>query len=190
MVFLNNVLHEKLAQQSRPEAADAARLGELLEQTQRHIRQLARGLHPFPMEPKGLMSALAQLAESTAQLHRVACRFDCPHPVLVPDNDVATHLFRIAQEAVTNALRHAKGVRAITLSLREDDHTLQLFIQDNGGGMAPRQGPPTGLGLPIMRHRAEAVGATLDIVPVKPRGTRIQCCVPLARTNLPQTNQS
>ena len=179
--YLNNVLHEKLAQKSLPEADDSERLAQLLEQAKSQVRQLARGLHPVAIVPDGLMTALGQLADSVAQLHRVGCRFDCPKPVLIADNVVATHLFRIAQEAVNNALRHGRA-RQITLALTANNGTLDLQVQNDGRILpARRQGEP-GLGLQIMKSRSEAMGAVLEVRPLLPGGMLVRCSVPLPKS--------
>jgi PAS domain S-box-containing protein len=178
MVYLNNVLHEKLAQKSFPEAGDARRLGQLLENAKVQIRQVAHGLHPVFPEANGLMTALAQLADSVVKLHRVSCRFNCPRPVLLSDNVVATHLFRIAQEAVNNAIQHGRS-RRITLGLRETDGHVRLQVQDNGRGWSGRLRKSAGLGLQIMKSRSEAMGGSLEIQHTVPRGTVVRCVVPL-----------
>ncbi len=104
----------------------------------------------------------------------MTCVFDCPEPVLVADNLIATHLYLIAQEAVHNAVKHAR-CQNIRISV-ESNHLLVLRVQDDGIGI-PDQ--PTenhsGLGLRIMRNRAAIIGATLTIEPAKPAGTVVTC---------------
>ena len=126
------------------------------------------------------MAALIDLVNRTKQAGKVTCVFDCPKPVLVEDNLVATHLYLIAQEAVHNAVKHAR-CRNIRISV-ESDHLLVLRVQDDGIGIP---GQPAenhgGLGLRIMRNRAAIIRATLTIEPAKPAGTVVTCA--LARKN-------
>ena len=179
MRYLNNVLQEKLAQKSLPEAADAQRLAQLLDQAKSQIRQLARGLHPVSPEALGLMTAMRQLADNVARLHNVVCRFDCPRPVLIADNVVATHLFRIAQEAVNNAIQHGRA-RQITLGLKADNGSLDLEVTNDGRSRATRRPRQQGIGLQIMKSRSEAMGAVLHVRSLAPRGMLVRCSVPLA----------
>ena len=179
MRYLNNVLHEKLFQKSLPEAADAERLAQLLDHTRSQIRQLASGLHPVFPEPNGLMTALRQLAAGTAELHSISCCLDCPAPVLLCDNSTATHLFRIAQEAVNNALQHGRADE-IRISLAAQDDTVCLQIQDDGKGWRARPAKNThGLGIQIMKYRSELMGAALEFRPSPSRGLLVRCTVPL-----------
>ncbi|HYT59732.1 MAG TPA: PAS domain S-box protein [Haliangiales bacterium] len=183
--FLNNVLHEKLARKSLPEAADAERLAQLLDQAKSQLRQLARGLHPVPAAPQGLMTALEQLAGNVAQIHDISCRFDCPQPVHVVDNVVATHLFRIAQEAVNNALQHGRA-RHITLALSADNGTLYLLVQNDGRGARRPRGPDQSLGLQIMNSRSQVMGAALVVRPAGPRGMLVRCSMPITGLSSPK----
>jgi signal transduction histidine kinase len=125
------------------------------------------------------MSALLDLATRTLQESKVTCAFDYPKPFLVEDNLVATHLYLMAQEAVRNAVKHAR-CRSIRISV-ESDHDLVLRVQDDGIGIADQAAEGHGgLGLRIMRNRAAIIRATLTIEPAKPTGTVITCV--LART--------
>jgi nitrate/nitrite-specific signal transduction histidine kinase len=103
--FRNSVLVQQLAKQ-REAKAEAGRIGELIRDVTRQARLLAKGLSPMQLECDSLMSALEELTSNASKLFSVCCRFACPQPVLVEDNTVATHLYRIAQEAITNAVRH------------------------------------------------------------------------------------
>ena len=116
-------------------------------------RNLARGLHPVEPEQNGLMVALESLAARTKYLFQVRCHFTCRRPVLVEDNTVATHLYRIAQEAVTNAIKHGKPGR-IEISLTETPGRINLAVKDDGSGMPARPRKKAGMGLRIMRYRA------------------------------------
>ncbi|MBV8878665.1 MAG: DUF4118 domain-containing protein [Planctomycetaceae bacterium] len=158
-----------------PEAAGrAARLTDGLKRALEQIRGLARGVSPVADEGDGLMTALAQLAESTTATYGVPCRFDCPEPVNVEQNPIAVHLYRIAQEAVTNAAKHARP-RGITIGLRLSDEGLALCVADDGIGIATRNGRSGGSGLRIMRYRANAIGASLTVESSGGGGTRVSC---------------
>ena len=160
-----NMLAGDLAETLRTDPANASKLVERmvqgLQRSQQELRAVLRGLLPVAVDAEGLMAALADLADRTQQEGKVACTFDCPEPVSVADNLIATHLYLIAQEAVHNAVKHARP-QNIRITL-ESDHVLVLRVQDDGIGM-PAQ--PTenhgGLGLRIMRNRAAIIGATLD----------------------------
>ena len=125
------------------------------------------------------MTAMRQLADNVARLHNVVCRFDCPRPVLIADNVVATHLFRIAQEAVNNAIQHGRA-RQITLGLKADNGSLDLEVTNDGRSRATRRPKQQGIGLQIMKSRSEAMGAVLHVRSLAPRGMLVRCSVPLA----------
>jgi signal transduction histidine kinase len=120
------------------------------------------------------MAALTDLAERVRQQRKVTCTFDCPEPVAVADNLVATHLYLIAQEAMHNAVKHAQA-RNVRITLTRADDRLLLSVQDDGIGMPPRLSNHHGLGLRIMRNRASILGATLKIEPADPTGTKVSC---------------
>jgi PAS domain S-box-containing protein len=136
-------------------------------------RQLAHGLAPVGVEAEGLMVALNELTRMTTSAG-VQCEFVCPEPVRIADSSVASHLYRVAQEAVNNVLRHA-GASRIEIHLEERAGVVGLMIQDNGKGF-PRKLPGRGgMGLEVIRHRARLIGARL-VVDSKPgKGVRIVC---------------
>jgi len=156
------------------ETTRATRLTEGLKRALEQIRGLARGVSPVAPESDGLMSALSQLAESTSAAYGVPCRFDCRGNVHVYHNAAAVHLYRIAQEAVTNAAKHGKP-ESITIALRRTEEGVQLSVTDDGSGIAAGDGHEPGSGLRIMRYRANAIGATLKVEPGDGKGTRVTC---------------
>jgi signal transduction histidine kinase len=169
-------LQQKLAVKAPGEAAEAARITELINDSIEQTRKVTRGLHPVPDEPTGLMLALRELSDLTGATGAPVCQFECPVPVPVADQAVAANLYRIAQEAVQNALRHA-AARKIVMSLKLDEQSLQLKIIDDGSGL-PDQNTSRGMGLEIMRYRAASIGATLETRRNGERGTIIACTVP------------
>ncbi|MBI5395189.1 MAG: CHASE3 domain-containing protein [Verrucomicrobia bacterium] len=172
--FMCRALEEELTPTAPHEAATAGRISELLNRAVNHARGLARGLHPVELEAGGLMSALEELAANVNEFFSVACRFECPHPVLVLDNTVAVHVFRIAQEAIHNAVRHGKP-QNVEVSLTGARGAATLEIRDDGSGLPPEAGRRRGMGLDTMRYRANAIGATLDIRAGNPGGTIVTC---------------
>ncbi len=168
------VTAEKLGARSLPESADARRIVDLVEEGIEMARNLARGLYPVEMEAEGLMAAFQQMAQAINQAGRIRCVFECASPVLIHNDAVATHLYRIANEAVLNAVRHSKASQ-IGITLAERDGTVKLTVEDDGVGMpeGPTQGG--GLGIRIMAHRAAMLNGAFSIEPGATGGTIVTC---------------
>jgi two-component system CheB/CheR fusion protein len=155
----------------------AARISDGIDNAAREVHLLSRGLIPVEVDARGLMAALGELAGSLDQLDQTTCVFACDQPVEVADNFTATHIYRIAQEAVTNALKHSSADR-IEMSLEEADGCIKLKVRDNGIGIDPRRSDRLGMGLRIMGYRSKLIGATLEIEPADGGGTVVSCTVP------------
>jgi signal transduction histidine kinase len=141
-------------------------------------RSHSHGLAPIALLDDGLMSALASLAQSTSRAGIVRCVFECAEPVRVADAEVADHLYRIAQEAVNNALKHATPSE-IRIALDCLDDTLVLEVDDDGEGFEEHAPPVAGIGLRVMRYRTRLIGGDLKIGSPPAGGTRISCRVKL-----------
>ena len=171
--FRTAALKEQLA--GVPAAQEeAARIGGFIRDALLNARMLARGLSPVQLEAGGLMSALQEFVTNMTGLFRVPCEFRCESPVPVADPFVATHLYRIAQEAITNAVRHG-GAKNIVVSLASALGRAVLTIADDGIGCATPIWKSTGMGLRIMQYRSEMIGATLRIQPGAGGGTVVTC---------------
>lgn len=180
--FVSWLLSEQLAARRSAAAPQAKRISNELEKLVEDIRKVARGLHPVRQDPEGLMMALKELADSTSSLFEISCRFVCRRPVLLHDEMAATNLYRIAQEAVNNAVRHGQP-KQIEIRLEIVKDHVCLSVKDDGKGLPPVEERGTGLGLQIMQYRAAAIGAAFAIKKVSSGGTLVQCCW----TTLPQT---
>lgn len=163
-----------LAAESLPESQLAAAIVDGLEEALSHVRALSKGLVPVEIDAEGLMIALSELASRTSDIHAVDCRFECDEPVCILDNQTAMHLYRLSQEAVTNAVKHGRG-QSIVISLSATADHVTLSIADDGRGFQSSSDEPMGTGLRIMRYRAELIGATLSVNPREPRGTVVTC---------------
>jgi PAS domain S-box-containing protein len=139
-----------------------------------HVRKLSKGLIPVEVDAEGLSAALMELAEKTSRNSRVRCEFDCARPVGIDNNETATHLFRIAQEAVSNALKHA-ACRRIRITLETEEDRIILCVYDDGKGIPPTAWEAEGMGLKTMQYRAGLIGATLSVAPIKKGGTLVTC---------------
>jgi PAS domain S-box-containing protein len=159
--FRNSVLVQQLMG-DRPAQAEAEAIGELLRDVTREARNLARGLSPVHLESNGLMSALETLSANTAKLFSVTCNFASRRPVLMTNNATATQLYRIAQEAIGNAVKHGHA-KSVTVALNEEGGEVSLTISDSGCGFTREMAGIDGMGLRIMEYRAELIGATMEI---------------------------
>ncbi len=122
----------------------------------------------------GLMSALKELADTLTDLFRVHCRFECGGTILVQDNGTATHLYRIAQEAANNAIKHGKA-REVVICLDSESEGVRLAVRDDGAGFADGANGSGGMGLQIMHYRAGVIGGSLEIRSAKGKGTVVVC---------------
>lgn len=168
------VLEEKLAARGLSEAADAKKVVELIEDGISLSRKLAKGLHPIELEAEGLMQALDELAVTTSELFKVTCRFECESPVLIRDASTSVHLYRIAQEAISNAIKHGKA-RNIVIGFETEDDGITLRVKDDGVGLPNPLPERSGMGLRIMAHRAGMIGATFTARHDKSGGTTVAC---------------
>ncbi len=177
LALVTHSMEERLRKARRPEADQIARCRDEIAGIIAETRRLARGLCPVVLESEGLMAALDELARSTHQPKRLNCRFECPTATPLGDSLVATHLYRIAQEAVNNAIKHS-GAKTITITLSHADEGLHLTVTDDGSGLPDSFSPNAGMGLHIMQYRARLLGGTLAVRPANPKGTSVTCVIP------------
>lgn len=154
----------------------------LLEETAAQTRALVHSLYAVPPTPDGLLIALHNLADRVRRENRIQCRFRCDTAVLINNTVAATHLYRIAQEAVRNAIKHSRASR-IHIGLRLLNHSLELTLRDNGVGFGCS--PSRGLGLPTMRHRTTQLGGELRVRNSPRGGAELVCHTPLAVLGIP-----
>ena len=174
VVFLVHTLENKLSARGLPEAADAAEIGQFLLQALTQTRNLARGLFPIDLEADGLIEALTELARTLERLFGVSCRVEA-EDVVVGDQTVTNHLFRLTQEAFNNSVKHGRATEVV-VGLRRHGHEVELFVRDNGTGL-PIQGIKSeGLGLRIMNYRARKIGGRLSVEPTEDGGRWSDAC--------------
>ncbi len=174
IAYLSHALAEELVQKSLPAARDARRITQLLDLAILEARGLARGLSPIRLEADGLMAALKELACNSKNIYRISCRVACPRPVLIEDNVVAINLFRIAQEAVQNAVKHGRATQ-ILIRLTAQTGGVKLIVKDDGQGLPKNFEKRRGMGLKIMDYRASMVGAELQVQRRQSGGTVLTC---------------
>jgi signal transduction histidine kinase len=174
----------------------ARRVGEELSQALLTLRRLCRGLLPAGVETcEDLVSALEEMVARAREIwEEVSCEFESEGAPRIADKNVICQLHRIAQEALNNALKHS-GATRIVVSLRSAAEKVWLEVRDNGRGVDSEQiDQPSGLGLRIMRHRAESVGATFSLRPLEEGGTSvlIECLSarPSSKTEYPSLEKS
>ena len=170
------LLADRLQERAAEEAAEARKIVGLIKTAIAQTRHMAKGLLLADIDSEGLPSALHEFCGATAEQFRLSCVFvnEQLSISLPAGNGVASHLFRIAQEAVRNAVRHG-GAKHIEVHLRARNQMLTLVVQDDGSGLPPAAARGTGLGLRIMAHRAAMIGASFAIERLSPGGTRVQC---------------
>jgi PAS domain S-box-containing protein len=157
-----------------------AKVNHKIIEANRHVHELSHGIMPVQIDAGALQSSLDELASSTNMPPTILCRFECPLPVIVSDNSAATHLYRIAQEAVNNALRHSQASE-IVLSLKQNGKEIVLEVLDNGIGIDETYSriaeakKDHGMGMRTMQYRAGIIGGTLQIERRKSGGTSVRC---------------
>ena len=177
--YLAEALRGELARHARPEAGEAKKLGRLIENAASQAHAMARGMLLTDLQRGGLAAALQELALRTQELFGIPCCYEGLAECKDLAPDVTGQLYRIAQEAATNAAKHAKA-KEIEIRLDRTSAELLLTVRDSGTGLAPKKRQRAGLGLEIMKYRANQIGATLDIASTRNHGTTVTCRLPFA----------
>ena len=172
------VLTEGLKAEHSGELDNATRVVSLVEEAITLARNLARGLNAVEVSNNGLLGALTEFASSTSDLFNVSCRVECHEPFGIDDTSKAVHLYRIAQEAVGNAIKHGEA-KDVIIKLENSTSGRVLRVIDDGSGLAPSFRDGKGMGLRIMSYRSQLIGAYLDIRRRSPTGTELTCSLPL-----------
>jgi signal transduction histidine kinase len=166
-------LRQRLVASDSEAAATAAEIARQTQQALDEVRLLARSLFPVEVEAASLLVALRDLASATEALHKIHVRVEGDSSKELRDGKVATQLYRIAQEAITNSVKHAQA-NTITVRLETGSGLIRLRVADDGIGI-PHTEPGDGTGLRIMSHRAASIGASLAIEPGSTGGTVVTC---------------
>jgi len=170
--LMSEVLKQKL--EGSAEAADAERIGTGVRRAIDQTRTLARGLSPLEMDSANLVPALKELAANTEKTFSVLCRTEAKIEEPIRDPAVSTHLFRIAQEAISNAIRHGRAGE-ITIVLETLASEGILSITDDGIGFPAEKKKADGMGLRIMKYRAGVIGGTIDVGSKNGAGSVVRC---------------
>jgi signal transduction histidine kinase len=176
VAFMSKALEKQLGTKGLDEADTASQIRELIDRSIDVSSALSRGLYPVSLEKNGLGFALRELADNTEALFHVSCSASVDETVAVKDKEAAIHLFRIAQEAVSNAVKHGEP-DSVRIELRKDRNTLVLSVTDDGVGIAEVPGAAEGLGLQTMRYRANVIGAELQLRKGGLGGTVMRCSI-------------
>jgi len=173
------MLEEVLNKEKSTEAWRAKEIVSLVNTAIAQTRNLAHGLDPIHVEANGLVAALRNLTTQTRELFQVDCVFACKLDHLDVNTQTGIAFYRIAQEAIQNAIRHGQA-RQISLELALENAQLRLRIVDDGKGFSPGTQTHSGMGLHIMQFRARSIGGQLNVEsqPNKGRGVRVECIVP------------
>jgi two-component system CheB/CheR fusion protein len=177
--FALEMLRRKSERGEPFEANHFEKIKKLLMDSNHQLRQVAHGLQPVWFRPGGLAEALRELAATTSERFEVSCIARCTGEVKIHEQTTADHLYRIAQEATGNAVRHGEAtVVRIQLGVPSAGG-VTLAILDNGTGFSPGQSPRSGMGLRIMKYRADAIGADFRIrARRRGRGAIVWCSLP------------
>jgi signal transduction histidine kinase len=170
-------LADDLQESGRPESAAAQEIEGLLKKAVIEARDLARGMFPVQMDAAGLSAALEGLAATTSRLTATHVTFNENGDVRISDAATAMHLYRIAQESVANAIKHANANR-VSITLDGSKGAVRMKIEDDGTGFFDEPAVVGGMGLRTMAYRARLIGATLEIQERDGPGTCVCCEVP------------
>jgi signal transduction histidine kinase len=179
IAFMSKLIEQRLAGRAIPEAEDARKIAGLVNKAIGWTRDLARGLAPVDLDQEdGLSSALRQLADSADEFSGVSCAFETNGEVRVTRPAVSIHLYRIAQEALNNAIKHARA-RNIVVHLTAAPGEIRVTVEDDGNGFDPEKVRTGGMGLRIMKYRAKMISGRLEVGGREGGGTVVACSCPV-----------
>lgn len=172
--FIAEALGESMGERGLPESGQVEKIAGLVNDSITQARGLARGLCPIELRNSNIEAALLELSSNLRELFGVHCSLRCSGPVETIGADAKVQLFRIAQEAANNAIKHGKATR-IDIRLRKDGGALSLAVDDNGAGLRRGNGRSEGMGIRIMRYRADLIGASAAVTGAPGGGARVTC---------------
>jgi len=186
--LISQNMARQMEKESSKYAHEMAEITDLIKEADQFARALARGLVPVELEANGLSAALQRLAGNAERLFAIRCTFEAVGSAEVDDLSAAVHVFRIAQEALSNAVKHGKASE-VSVTLVSSDDKLRLRVIDNGVGFPNKLPEERGMGVNIMNYRARILGGTLDIRSRPEGGTVITCTVPLVKRERPASRR-
>ncbi len=176
--FMIETLEEKLSGKFLAEEASyTERINTRINQATKQVRKLLQGLHPVDLDKNGLLPAIHELALNTEDIFNVSCTLKCTQHIPIKNASIAINLYRIVQEAITNAVKHGKA-KNINIKLTSEDGYLTLMLENDGLDFPTGRTQNKGMGLKIMRYRAEIINGSLDICKGSTGGTIITCMLP------------
>jgi PAS domain S-box-containing protein len=178
IAMMTKGLELKLAKNKSTGVEDAAKIHELVQEAMNHASDLAHDLATLDVAERHLAGALEDLAEHVKELFKISCRFEVEGEIPALDATIINQLYKIAQEAVTNAIKHGKA-KKVLIHLQSIAEGLVLSIQNDGKPFPDLNSQNTGMGLRIMNYRASLIGASLEIKGTGESGTRVSCSLPL-----------
>lgn len=179
---LAKVAQKSLIKSGCPEAQSLEEIVGLISKANTRARETSRGLMPVVVDSGGLMAALKELTENMSRAFEISCEFRYDNPVQIHDNKLSVQLFRIAQEAMSNAVKHGQATR-IDVHLARQNGCIVLTIRDNGIGIPDTPAKGTGMGLLTMSHRAQMMGGSVKVEPRTGGGSQVICSVPASAKN-------
>lgn len=177
IALMTKGLELRLAKQKSETSHDAAKIHELVQQAMSHASDLARDMATLDLKESDLPSALQGLASRAKKLFDVSCRFKCDENLPPLEANVVLQMYKIAQEAVTNAIKHGKA-KKVGITLADGSGRIHLKIENNGLPFPDLRSHSTGMGLRIMNYRASLIGAELEVKGMGQQGTSVTCVVP------------
>lgn len=177
IAFMSKVLQQNLKDKAPEEANSAAEIAKLVNHAIDQTRGLAKGLHPIDLHSGGLDAAIEELVATARILFGIDCVYTCGGSVTIHDATVATHLYRIIQEAITNAVKHGNA-KKIYIELTSRTPETELKIKNDGYDFPARRPEKTGIGLKIMKYRVEMIQGRLDIRRPDEGGTAVVVVFP------------
>lgn len=176
------ILKRALEADGAPQAADAEHIQRMLQETIVELRNLAHAISPVNLTAEGLPAAIEGLVATTNQLRQSSVSFYSDEEIGITDPVVAIHLYRIAQEALSNAMKHARASH-VAVSLKRAADALTLTISDDGAGLPESATRSTGMGLHTMEYRANLIGATFSADGNESGGVSVTCVLPAPAAN-------
>lgn len=177
ILMLVKGLSQKMERDDHPNSIELDRISILINEAVRRTRDTAQELYPGDLDGTSLVRMLEELMSSTQESSGVACHFHCPDPIVIAEKEVAIHLYKIAREGISNALKHGNP-KLVEVSLIQNDGHIDLAIKDDGMGFVGDLQKTKGIGLKLTQYRAHVMNASFQVEENVPHGVVLKCRLP------------